>query len=519
MKSIEETSLLYEISESLNQHMDMKKSLFKVLTVLSESLNLIRGIIFLTNSETGEIRIEMAHGISEEKTREIIYLPGEGIIGKVIQTGKPAVVPRISEEPLFLDKTHSRNLTQGQEYSFICVPIKKDNRVVGAISADRPYEGKRSLANGEKLLSVVATMVAHHVINIETIRVEKELLKTENLRLKSELENKYSFTNIIGNSNKMREVLQMISQVSSSSATVLIRGESGTGKELVANSIHYNSARNQKPFIKINCAAIPENLIESELFGHEKGAFTGAHRQRIGRFEIADQGTIFLDEIGDMSADLQVKLLRALQERRFERVGGSQTIDVDIRVISATNKDLPAAIEKGTFREDLYYRLNVIPIHILPLRERTEDILPLISHFQDNLAKRMPGFVHKTFSDDALQSLLGYEWPGNIRELENLVERISVLVEEDTVGVHDLPQCMAGVLGNQDASSVAAVFRNEIGFSEAVDAYQKALISHAMNEAGGVKAKAAEILKMNRTTLVEKIKKMDIQSEPDMPIF
>ncbi|MCD4677220.1 MAG: sigma 54-interacting transcriptional regulator, partial [Desulfobacula sp.] len=271
MKYFEEVSLLYEISEALNQHMDMKQSLFKVLSVLSESLNLVRGIIFLINSETGEIRIEIAHGISEDTTRRIKYLPGEGIIGKVIQEGEPAVVQRISEEPLFLDKTHSRDIAEGREYSFICVPIKKDNRIVGAISADRPFEGKKSLEKGEKLLSVVAAMIAHHVINIETIRVEKEQLKTENIRLKSELENRYSFTNIIGNSNKMREVLQMISQVSSSSATVLIRGESGTGKELVANSVHYNSNRNKKPFIKINCAAIPENLIESELFGHEKG--------------------------------------------------------------------------------------------------------------------------------------------------------------------------------------------------------------------------------------------------------
>ncbi|MCG8563841.1 MAG: GAF domain-containing protein, partial [Desulfobacterales bacterium] len=232
MKSFEKIALLYEISEALNQHMDMKKSLFKVLSVLSDSLNLVRGIIFLKNRETGEIRIEIAHGISEEITRQIKYLPGEGIIGKVVESGKPARVPRISEEPLFLDKTHSRNLKDGQEYSFICVPIKKGNKVVGAISADRIYEGKQALGHGEKLLSVVATMVAHHVINIETVRIEKEALKTENLRLKSELEDKYSFSNIVGNSNKMREVLQMISQVAASSATVLIRGESGTGKEL-----------------------------------------------------------------------------------------------------------------------------------------------------------------------------------------------------------------------------------------------------------------------------------------------
>ncbi|MCP4722667.1 MAG: GAF domain-containing protein, partial [Desulfobacteraceae bacterium] len=333
MKSIEEISLLYEISEALNQHMDMKKSLIKVLSVLSESLNLVRGIIFLTNSETGEIRIEIAHGISEETTRQIKYLPGEGIIGQVIESGNPAVVPRISKEPLFLDKTHSRKIAH-QDYSFICVPIKKDARVVGAISADRPYEGKQSLNTGEKLLSVVATMVAHHVIHIETVRVEKEQLKTENMRLKSELENKYSFTNIIGNSNKMREVLQMISQVSSSSATVLIRGESGTGKELVANAIHYNSERNHQPFIKINCAAIPENLIESELFGHEKGAFTGASHQKKGKFEIANKGTIFLDEIGNMDPSAQVKLLRVLQEKEFERVGGYKQIKSDVRIVA-----------------------------------------------------------------------------------------------------------------------------------------------------------------------------------------
>ena len=332
-------------------------------------------------------------------------------------------------------------------------------------------------------------------------------------------ENSFDRSGIAGVSKGLLKVLDTARKVSKSDSSVLITGESGTGKELIARAIHKNSVRRNGPMVIINCGAIPSELLESELFGHEKGAFTGAHRQRTGRFEIADQGTIFLDEIGDMSADLQVKLLRALQERRFERVGGSQTIEVDIRVISATNKDLPAAIEKGKFREDLYYRLNVIPIHILPLRERTEDILPLITHFQANLAERMAGFDHKNFSDDALQSLLGYEWPGNIRELENLVERISVLVEENTVEVHDLPQCMTGAAENQDAASVAAVFRNEIGFSDAVEAYQKALISHAMNQAGGVKAKAAEILKMNRTTLVEKIKKMDIKSEPDMPIF
>ncbi|MBU0463586.1 MAG: sigma 54-interacting transcriptional regulator [Proteobacteria bacterium] len=438
MKSFEEVSLLYEISEALNQHMDMKKSLFKVLSVLSESLNLVRGIIFLINSETGEIRIEIAHGISEDTTRQIKYLPGEGIIGRVIQTGEPAVVPRISEEPLFLDKTQSRNIVEGRDYSYICVPIKKDSRVVGAISADCPFEGKKSLEKGEKLLSVVAAMVAHHVIHIETIRVEKEQLKTENIRLKSELENRYSFSNIIGNSNKMREVLQMISQVSSSSATVLIRGESGTGKELVANSVHYNSARNKNPFIKINCAAIPENLIESELFGHEKGAFTGASHLKKGKFEIADQGSIFLDEIGNMALSAQVKLLRVLQEKEFERVGGYKPIKTDVRIIAATNSNLEEMVQLGKFRDDLYFRLNVFPIYIPSLKMRKTDIIQLADHFLEKYRKEQ-GKDIKRITTPAIDMMMEYHWPGNVRELENCIERSVILCNEGAIHSYHLP--------------------------------------------------------------------------------
>ncbi|WDP89819.1 MAG: sigma-54-dependent Fis family transcriptional regulator [Desulfobacter sp.] len=326
-------------------------------------------------------------------------------------------------------------------------------------------------------------------------------------------------TGIAGVSNALANVLDTARKVAKSDSSVLITGESGTGKELIARAIHKNSARRNGPMVIINCGAIPGELLESELFGHEKGAFTGAHRSRTGRFEIADQGTIFLDEIGDMSPELQVKLLRALQERQFERVGGSQTIEVDIRVISATNKDLPAAIETGTFREDLYYRLNVIPIRIMPLRERTEDIMPLVDHFQEVLVRRSADYRPKEFTAEARDMLMRYEWPGNIRELENLVERISVLVEEDLVPAHDLPTCMSGATPGQGSPSVVSVFKNGVGFSEAVELYQRALIAHALNETGWVKARAAEMLKMNRTTLVEKIKKLNIEPEDEMPVF
>jgi Nif-specific regulatory protein len=486
MKSLEEISLLYEISEALNQHMDMKKSLFKVLGVLSESMNLVRGIIFLTNRENGEIRIEIAHGISEETTRKIKYLPGEGIIGKVVESGKPAVVPRISKEPLFLDKTHSRNLTRGQDYSFICVPIKKDNQVVGAISADRPFEGKHSLQQGEKILSVVAAMLAHHVIHIEMVRLEKETLKNENLRLKSELESRYSFSNIIGNSNKMREVLQMISQVSFSSATVLIRGESGTGKELVANAIHYNSERRLKPFIKINCAAIPENLIESELFGHEKGSFTGASHLKKGKFEIADQGTIFLDEIGNMAPGAQVKLLRVLQEKEFERVGGYKPIQTDVRIVAATNANLEEMVQQGRFRDDLYFRLNVFPIYIPSLRMRKTDIILLADHFLEKY-RQAHGKDIKRITTPAIDMMMEYHWPGNVRELENCIERAVILCNEGAIHSYHLPATLQ--TGNHSKTLPQSL-------EKAVAGLEKEILMDALKNTRGNIKQAARLIQI-----------------------
>ncbi len=484
MKSVKEVSLLYEISEALNQHMDMKKSLFKVLSVLSDSLNLFRGIIFLINSESGEIRIEIAHGISKDTISKIKYLPGEGIVGQVIQTGEPAVVPQISKEPLFLDKTGSRDLDRDREYSFICVPIKKDNRIVGAISADRPFEGKISLEKGEKLLSVVAAMVANHVINIEKIRVEKEQLKTENIRLKSQLENRYRFDNIIGNSNKMREVLHMISQVSSSPATVLIRGESGTGKELVANSLHFNSNRNKKPFIKINCAAIPENLIESELFGHEKGAFTGASHSKQGKFEMADRGTIFLDEIGNMAFAAQVKLLRVLQEKEFERVGGYKPIKSDVRIIAATNANLEDMVKHGKFRDDLYFRLNVFPIYIPSLRMRKTDIILLADHFLEKYKKIHQKNI-KRITTPAIDMMMEYHWPGNVRELENCIERAVILCNEGAVHSYHLPPTLqTGIKSKTLPSSL----------ENAVTHLEKEIMMDSLKNSSGNIKKAANLI-------------------------
>ena len=486
MKKIEDVTLLYEISEALNEHLDLKKSLYKVLDILSSSMNMLRGTITILDPLRNEISIEVAHGLSKSAMQKGKYKLGEGITGRVIETGKAVTIPKISQEPLFLNRTDSRKTKQKQELSFICVPVKKGSQVIGALSFDMPFDESYSLKDGKKLMSVVATMVARHVINLETIRLEKEHLRKENIKLRNELENRYRITDIIGNSNKMREVYQMISQVSKSNATVLIRGESGTGKELVANSIHYNSLRSKGPFVKVNCAALPPNLIESELFGHEKGAFTGAIRQKLGKFEMANKGTIFLDEIGSVEIDVQVKLLRILQEKEFERVGGYQTIKTDVRIITATNKNLEQAVEEDSFRHDLYYRLNVFPIYMPPLRERKTDILLLVDHFLDKYAREN----HKTirrFSTPAIDMLMDYHWPGNVRELENCIERAVLLCEEGVVHSYHLPP----TLQTGTESDTLPV----LSLEDAVATLEKEMVIDALKNTRGNITLAAELLK------------------------
>ncbi len=326
----------------------------------------------------------------------------------------------------------------------------------------------------------------------------------------------FQFGDFIGESDAIRKISTLVSRVAGTDSTVLITGESGTGKELIARAIHANSPRRHAPMITINCGAIPRELLESELFGHEKGSFTGAHRTRVGRFELADGGTIFLDEIGDMSPDLQVKLLRVLQEKCLERVGGTRPIHVNVRIISATNKDLRKAIKDNTFREDLYYRLNVIPIIVPPLRDRKNDIPLLIEHFTRKLDEKNSWGV-KLFSPDAMAALCRYDWQGNVRELENMMERISVLVDKETVDLDDLPDYISGLEPDMTDVMPGLVdfFENGLGFNEAVEEHQKKLILHALNKTNWVKAKAADMLKMKRTTLVEKIKKMNLLPDRD----
>ncbi len=502
MNRIPEVMFLYKISKVLGEDLDLKSSLYKVLEILSASLEMERGTVCLRDPVKDEIVIEVAHGLSENAMRRGRYKIGEGITGGVIATGKAVTIPKISEEPLFLDRTASRPNNSDSEASFICVPVKRGNTVIGALSVDRAYDPSYSLETGRRMLSIVAVMIAMHVVNLETIRLESKRLRQENRRLQTELENKYRIQNIVGNSNKMREVYQMISQVCQSNTNVLIRGESGTGKELVANSLHYNSQRAHNPFVKVNCAALPASLIESELFGHEKGAFTGAIRQKIGKFELAHKGTIFLDEIGSIGADIQATLLRVIQAKEFERVGGDKTIRSDVRVLAATNKNLEEAVEAGTFREDLYYRLNVFPIFIPPLRERKTDILLLADHFLEKYA-RENGKTIRRFSTPAINMLIDYHWPGNVRELENCIERATLLCIDGVIhGYHLPPTLQTGTASNTLPS---------LSLDGAVEHLERDMIIDALKNTRGNVSQAATLLKTTMRKFSYKSKKYDIR--------
>ena len=355
-------------------------------------------------------------------------------------------------------------------------------------------------------------------------------LRQENVMLKKQLKQKYNFHGLIGVSLPMQKVYSMIEKIADTESTVLITGESGTGKEVVAKTIHYNSSRSQNPFIPLNCAAIPKDLLESELFGHEKGAFTGAVNTRIGRFELANGGTLFLDEIGELHPSLQVKLLRVLQEREFERVGGTKTVKVDVRILAATNMDLEKATHEGNFREDLFYRLNVIPVHLPPLRKRKEDIPILVDHFMHIFCKKKKKDIIKV-PPMTMEYFLTYRWPGNVRELENLIERIVILNDTGTVMIDELPErfhaekCekfypVDGQYPTQaqesvpERSSGMVLPAEGLDLNDVLNELEKGLILQALERSAGVKKKAAELLGLNRTTLLEKLKKKGIELQP-----
>jgi Nif-specific regulatory protein len=497
-REVGELSLLFEISEILDESLDLREVAGPMLKAISSRTGMLRGMLTLLNRETGEISIEAAFGLSRSQKERGKYRLGEGVTGKVVETGKPLIVPHISEEPQFLDRTKSRKGMRKKDISFICVPIKIKNEVIGALSIDQVFTDDASLKEDVRFLSIITSMVARAVRLRQKAAEERERLHEENLRLQEELQDRFRPSNIIGNSKAMQAVYDLIAQVSKSDATVLIRGESGVGKELVAHAIHYNSLRAPRPFIKVNCAALPETIIESELFGHERGAFTGAIAQRKGRFELAAGGTIFLDEIGDLSPTTQVKLLRVLQEKEFERVGGTSTIRADVRIVTATNRNLEDLVAEEAFRQDLYYRLNVFPIHVPPLRERKTDILLLADHFVVKYSKAGHKEV-KRISTPTIDMLMSYHWPGNVRELENCIERAVLLTAEEVIHAHHLPP----TLQTAEASGTG----HSGTLQEGLDNLERSLILDALKSARGNKAKAARALGISERLMGIRVEK------------
>jgi Nif-specific regulatory protein len=373
--------------------------------------------------------------------------------------------------------------------------------VIGALSVDLVLQELKPLDEDVRFLTIISSLIAQKVALLDKIQREKEQLSEDNLRLRKELSKKYSFSNIIGNSRKMQEVFYLITQVAKSTANVLLLGESGTGKELVANAIHYNSLRAGKPLIKVNCAALPANLVEAELFGYEKGAFTGASRQKEGKFELANGGTIFLDEIGALALESQGKLLRVLQERELERLGATKTIKVNVRLIAATNKDLAAEVEGGSFREDLFYRLNVYPIYLPPLREREADVLMLADYFLEKYATEYNKDI-KRISTPAIDALVQYHWPGNVRELENCMERSVLLCDDQVIHSYHLPPTLATAeqTGTQQSQSLL----------DAVERYERELLIDALKTSRGNMRRAAKSLKTTERIFGYKVRKYDI---------
>jgi Nif-specific regulatory protein len=485
-------SALLEVSKVLNSSFDLEKNLPRTMRVLGEFLEMDRGSVFLLDQNTKELKIVAAHGLTKEQIDRGKYKIGEGIVGRVIEKGSPVVIPNVGEEPLFLNKTGSRIRKGG--ISFLCVPISFKGEAIGVLSVDRIFKDRAITIDEDiRVLEIIASIIAQYVI------LWKHYKETENEKesLKLQLKGRYSLPNIIGNSDKMQEVFEAVYRVADSKATVILYGESGTGKELIAKAIHYMSPRAKGPFVKFNCASIPEGLLESELFGHEKGAFTGAISARKGRFELAHEGTILLDEVGDLPLNLQPKILRVLQEREFEHVGGERTIKVDVRLVAATSRNLEELVSRGKFREDLFYRLNVVPLFLPPIRERKEDIPLLVEFFLKRFNEENNKEV--SVSPESLRVMVDYNWPGNVRELENTIERLVVMSARKTVKPADLPL-------NLKLPAPEEVLHKE-SLKAGIEDIEKSSILDALEKTGWVQARAARMIGLTPRQIGYKMKK------------
>ncbi len=499
-----EIAVLREISTAVVHERNISALLDQVLTILHRQMGMLRGTFTLRQGDV--FIIEASHGLDEiEKSRGRYHL-GEGLTGIVAETAKPLLVEDIAKDRRFLDRTGVRR--ENGPMAFLCVPVFHRERVVGTLSIERKVEPGVCLEEDLKLLEIVGNLTAEAVSACRMEHEEREQLLDENRKLREALGGNGNPGELIGNCRTMQRIYELIRQVAPSSATVLIRGSSGTGKELVAQAIRRLSPRADKPFIALNCAALPENLVESELFGHEKGAFTGAVSRRIGRAEAADGGTLFLDEIGDLAMPTQVKLLRFIQERTFSRLGSNAELKSDVRLLVATSRNLEQLMAEGKFREDLYYRLNIFPITLPDLCKRRCDIVLLSEHFIAKLNLKYGKNV-KRLSTPAINMLMSYHWPGNVRELENCIERAVLTATDDCIHSYNLPPS----LQTGQSSGGQLLPDGKASFNTLVSSFERELIVEALKRNNGNMSAAARELDLSPRVIHYKINRYGIRPD------
>ncbi len=511
LEKIEELSLIRHIGDALKDITDFPSVCKSIVHIIQQELDPDNCSLMVIDEEQGELVLRAAKGpyddeaaFFENPAETTRFKIGESIAGHVARTGKSILAQDVRSDDRFVPTEK----TQVEIRSLMSIPLVVGERVIAVLNLSHNIAGAFN-ADKERILSIIANSSAAALENTrlyEKLRQSRDRLARENVDLKNELFRKFSIKNIIGASRSFLEILKKVEKVAGVDVNVLVTGESGTGKELIARTLHYNSARADGPLIAVNCAALPDTLLESELFGIEKGVATGVE-QRLGKFELAHSGTIFLDEIGDMSLPTQAKILRVLQEREFQRVGGSKTIKLDVRVIAATNRDLEAALTKGEFREDLYYRLKVVEIHIPPLRQRPEDI-PLLANFFLRTAVKKHDMGEKWFSQEALDQLMNAPWKGNVRELENVVEQAAIFSTGEVIGPDNL------TIAQDRITSELKVFipENRLNYKETLrEVAEKAemgLIKKALQKTKNNKSQAAKLLGIGRRTLMYKLSKM-----------
>jgi len=521
-----ELKILRDISRIMGSSLELKWIFDRIMNVLAEEMGIQKGRLIILDEMTNQLRIEVGHGLTPEEMSRGIYAIGEGITGSVFATGQARIIPDVNKEPDYLHRT-GLQVDEGRPCSFICLPITSEGKTIGVISMDKYFVSDEDLQSDLHLLTILTTMISQAVRINNMVHREKQELVTELTELRKTMHDRYQCTNIVGSSPAMMEVFRTIDQVAQTRATVLLIGETGTGKEMIAKAIHFNSDRKDKPFVRVNCGALSGQLLESELFGHVKGAFTGAIRDKIGRFQAAHGGTLFLDEIATLDIQLQVKLLRVLQEREFEPVGDHVTRSTDVRIIAAANTDLEEEVKGKRFREDLYYRLNVVVIHLPPLRDRREDIPLLIDHFLDKYNSENNRSLHK-ISREMLNHLMRYSWPGNVRELENVVERATVMSQNENFTEDLLPLNIKSFIETGRRSShsdspetlmrqlVRQIVDEEPGggdgtlWNRVTTSMERIMLEEALEHCEGVKIKAADYLGINRNTLNKKYNELGL---------